>query len=154
MKCNPSILRPIIHCSDEWVTSPKPACVAGLTKSFLCPWGRVALSVGRVAQGDSRPRSWSSRTHRSTWLFCRSTRSTSSTSRRFYDSTRLGWFPIDLIDLVDLRPCRSQLSARACLLHGNWCKKICVQAPDAFPVPSGRPTGLAFLFSFYPLIFS
>jgi len=33
-------------------------------------------------------------------------------------------------------------------------KKICVQAPDAFPVPSGRPTGLAFLFSFHPLIFS
>jgi len=40
-----------------------------------------------------RPRSRSSRTKRSTWLFCRST---SSTSRRFYDSTRLGWFPIDL----------------------------------------------------------
>ena len=70
-----------------------------------------------------RPRSWSSRTHRSTWLFCRSTLSTSSTSRRFYDSTRLGWFPIDLIDFVDLRPCWSQLSARACLLHGNWRKK-------------------------------
>jgi len=92
-------------------------------KEYHAPWGVLV-----------RPRSWSSRTHRSTWLFCRST---SSTSRWFYDSTRLGWFPIDL---VDLWPCWSQLSARACLLHGNWRKKIWVQAPDAFPVPSGRPT--------------
>ena len=84
----------------------------------------------------NRPRSWSNRTHRSTWLFCRSTRSTSSTSRRFYDSTRLGWFLIDVIDLVDLRPCWSQISARACLLHGNWRKKnLC---PSTWCIPSSK----------------
>ena len=54
---------------------------------------RCKLSAAIV---DIRPRSRQSRTKRSTWLFCRSTRSTSSTSRRFYDSTRLGRFPIDL----------------------------------------------------------
>ena len=91
---------------------------------------------------DDRPRSRSSRTQRSTRLFCRSTL---STSRRFYDSTRLGWFPINL---VDLRPCWPQFLACAGLLHGHRRKKICVQSPDAFPVPSGRPS---FPFLFPPL---
>jgi len=68
----------------------------------------------------SRPRSGSSRTHRSTWLFWRSTRSTSSNSRRFYDSTWLGWFPIDLVDLLLLA---------YCMVIDT--KKICVQAPSS-----------------------
>ena len=94
---------------------------------------RTSLDQTPFRWEDNRPRSWSSRTHRLTWLFCRSTRSTSSTSRRFYDSTRLGWFPIDLIDL---RPCWSQLSARACLLHGNWRKKIL--CPSTWCLPSSK----------------
>jgi len=84
----------------------------------------------------NRPRSRSSRTKRSTWLFRRSTRSTSSTSRRFYDSTwpifdRLGRLAAILITTF----C-------SCLLTGSWREKFCVQAPDAFPlsVPSGRPS--------------
>jgi hypothetical protein len=52
----------------------------------------VKQSVGGSATENRtllwfRPRSRSSRWKRSTWLFCRSTRLTSSTSRRFHDST-------------------------------------------------------------------
>ena len=97
----------------------------------------------------SRPRSRSSLTKRSTWLFCRSTRSTSSISRRFYDSTRLGRFPIDL---VDLRPFWSQLSVRACSLAAdakNSVSKHLMPSHSQFQVE-----GLAFLFSFHSLIFS
>jgi len=56
-------------------------------------WYYTTLSlIRRRVSIPSRPRSRLSRTKRSTWLFCRST---SSTSRRFYDSSRLGRFPID-----------------------------------------------------------
>ena len=54
-----------------------------------------------------RPRSRSSQTKRSTWLFCRST---SSTGRRFYDSTRL--------DLVDFR---STYGRHAAILITTFC---------------------------------
>ena len=86
----------------------------------------------------NRPRSRSSRTKRLTWLFCRLT---SSTSRRFYDSTRLGWFPIDL---VDLRPFWSQLSARACSLAADAKNSVSkyrlMPSHCQFQLPSGRPS--------------
>ena len=40
------------------------------------------------------------------------------------------------IDLVDLRPCWSQVSARVCLLHGNWRKKIL--CPSTWCHPSSK----------------
>jgi len=95
-----------------------------------------------------RSRSRSSRTQRSTSLFCRSTRSTLSTSRRFYDSTRLSTLLIS-----------DRLGRLAAMLITAFCyclltawpltqKKFCFQSPDAFPVPSGRPS---FPFLFPPL---
>jgi len=92
-----AVIRQLGHAADEKIlpSSKKKLMTASMPLqqslvSTVHSWRSVKNHVLR-----SRPRSRSSRTKRSTWLFCRSTRSTSLTSRRFYNSTRLGRFPID-----------------------------------------------------------